>query len=115
MRAIGVAAAALLGLGLAACSSGPSESDVKQAIGNNPQVQAGLSMMAQAESQLSGNSVDARAQLDAATVERANCAQASGASGFVCDFRIGRDGQFGPWGKARFYQAGGSWQIELQQ
>ena len=109
----GVGAATTVLLTLSACSGEPGTGDIKSAIGNNQRIMAGLAMMAQAGAGFSGQAAQSpAAMLDQATIEKGSCVAASGASGFVCDFRIGRDGQFGSWSKARFYQANGAWQVE---
>lgn len=103
---------------LAACSGGePGAAEMKEAIANNPRLMMTIGMALQANAALGdGTQSDPAAALDAATIEKGSCAAASGASGFVCDFRIGIQAnghvQFGPWSKARFYSANGSWQIE---
>jgi hypothetical protein len=108
----GCAAVAVV-LTLSACSGEPGTGDIKSAIRNNPRIMMGLAMMSQASAGLSGQAAQSPdAMLDRATIEKGSCVAASGASGVVCDFRIGQDGRFGPWGKARFYQANGGWQVE---
>ena len=114
MRTVGGSAAAIaVLLTLSACSGEPGTAEIKSAIRNNPRIMIGLAMLSQASAGLGGQAAQSPdAMLDQAVIEKGSCVAASGASGFVCDFRIVRDGQFGSWGKARFYQANGAWQVE---
>lgn len=112
-----VAVAGVLSLLLAGCSGEPGTAEIKQAFGNNARFMQSIAAGMQLEASVTGGAAMSADELLATlVVEKGQCAPATGSSGFVCDFRAGRDmggeRQFGPWTKARFFQASDGWQFE---
>jgi hypothetical protein len=96
-------AAALL---LAGCA--PGESDMQQALLRNAQFRVIVAML--------GGGITPE-QL---AIEKSSCADAQGAPGYVCDFRIGRklpNGaiNYGGSAKGRFFKSGGGWEVEISR
>jgi len=111
-RSVGAAALAACLL-LSGCSGNPGPAGIKQAIRNDGQMMAAIDALASFQAELDGQSPrNASDIVEAGTIEVGECVSASGASGVVCDFRMVLDGQSGKWTKARFFQAGGQWQME---
>lgn len=101
MKKIVLLAAALL---LAGCA--PGESDMQQALLRNAQFRVMVAML--------GGGITP----EQVAIEKSSCADAQGAPGYVCDFRVGRKNAAGAVSyngsaKARFFKSGGTWDVEI--
>jgi hypothetical protein len=105
-------------LTVAACSGEPGTAQITQAIRGNAQVVQSVQASLDLEARMNGKTPRTIEQaFDEMVVEKGQCVAASGAAGHVCDFRVKRttDGQTteGEWAKARFFEASGSWNLEV--
>jgi hypothetical protein len=112
----------LAALSLAACDSGePSQSDMLQAMKSEGSLPDLIRMGVIVGLHGSQRGPDLEKAVDKAVkgfvVEKASCAEAQGAPGYVCDFRMGfpmPDGhvEYGQPGKSRFFKTGAGWSFE---
>ena len=118
MRTIArMAVYALVVASLAGCGDGsPSESNMKQALRDNQKFMTGLMFLMAAQGHRDGEKAAGEAMTQA-VLDKSGCAQAQGAPGFICDFRLGQKTdsgvQYGPPGKGRFFKSGDGWAMEL--
>lgn len=111
-RSLGAAAIALF---IAGCSGEPGEADVRAALERNEKTILGLSMLFFDPGNRNADPADtAKRFLREAAIKIDGCAQAQGAPGFMCDFRMGRpDGKaMSPPLKGRFFKTDDGWHFE---
>ncbi|MBB4305684.1 hypothetical protein GGD81_004766 [Rhodobium orientis] len=100
-------------LGLAGCSGEPDEDDMEEALRRDPMMSR-LAEVTANQPVPQGRETTAEAYLDSLSVNKSGCAEARGAPGYVCDFKmtIGTNRsnmRSDRPGKGRFFQADDGW------
>ncbi len=85
--ALRVGIAAILALTVSACSAAPDTNAIGEAIRNNDSFSRALEAGLRLDAMFTGED---GVTFDDLEFEKGKCVAATGASGFVCDFRIGR-------------------------
>lgn len=107
---------ALACLALAGCSGEPSDSNMADALKNDPMLRMVASEMS-SRPVSPGRETTAEAFLDSLTVAKLGCVEAQGAPGYVCDFKFtigtNKSNKMSDRpGKGRFFKGPDGWSFE---